>query len=165
MLQPALCIFNLISAVKGRIHEVDILLIHFFSGKLKSFSKTLEMDHLPLAQEADHIVDIRIIRQPQNIFIRDTGFLLCCHVLGQIGNNIALNRQRSSGEGKTAGRCWVDPGCPVNEICVKTCGFNLFLCQIPGQLVDNGADHFQMSKFFCTCMGVKKEPGANIITA
>lgn len=62
--------------IKCRIHIVDVFLVQFFTKKLNRFAKTLEMNDFTFAKEFDHIVDIRIIAEPQNIVIRYSGFLL-----------------------------------------------------------------------------------------
>ena len=39
------------------------------------FAKTLEMDHLPLPEELDDIVDIRIVRQTEDVVVSYPCFL------------------------------------------------------------------------------------------
>lgn len=41
-------------------------------------AKALEMDNLALAQEADHIIDVRIVGQTEDVVISEAGFLLWC---------------------------------------------------------------------------------------
>ncbi len=65
--------------VEAGVDIVNVFLIHPFLGKAEAFAKTLEMNDLTRPQELDHIVDIRIIRQAQNIVVGDTGFLFCCN--------------------------------------------------------------------------------------
>ena len=55
--------------IDGRIHEIHILLIQFLPQQLHSLAEPLEMNDLPLPQEPDHIVYIRIIRKTQNVVI------------------------------------------------------------------------------------------------
>ena len=45
----------------------------------------------------------------------------------------------------------------IDEIGIKAGSFDLILRQITGQLVNDGADHFQMPEFFCACKRVKME--------
>ena len=47
--------------VECRIGQINIFLIHLFLCQTYPLAKTLEVDDLPFPQEADHIVDIRII--------------------------------------------------------------------------------------------------------
>ena len=64
--------------IHGRIHPVYIALIQLFPQQLHGFAESLEVDDLPLTQEFDHIVHIRIIGQPQDIVIGGAGLLLWC---------------------------------------------------------------------------------------
>ena len=66
----------LILQVDGRVHEIHILMIQLFPQQLHGLTEALEVDNLPLPQEFDHIVNIRVIRQPQNVIIRGPGLLL-----------------------------------------------------------------------------------------
>ena len=67
------------SLVKGRIEIVDILFVQFVFGQAQSLAEALEVDDLPLPQEADHVVHIRVITETQDIVIGEAGFLLCCN--------------------------------------------------------------------------------------
>ena len=61
--------------IERGIHIVNILLIQFFPEQLHGFSETLEMHDFPLPQELDHIIDIGIIRQSENVIVGDPSFL------------------------------------------------------------------------------------------
>lgn len=61
------------------VHAVHIALIEPFPQKLDGFAKSLEVHDLPLPQELDHIVHIRIVTEPKNVVIRDSRLLLCCN--------------------------------------------------------------------------------------
>ena len=69
---------DLILDIEGRIHEVYILLIQFFTQQLHGFAEALEVNDLPLPQEFNDIINVRIIGQTQDIVIGDAGLLLCC---------------------------------------------------------------------------------------
>ena len=62
--------------IKRRVHIVYVLLIQFFPKQLNCLAKTLEVYDFPFPEELDHIVYVRIVRQPQNIVIGDPSFLL-----------------------------------------------------------------------------------------
>ena len=62
--------------VKGWVHGVNILLIQLFPQLLDAFAKPLEVDDLPFPEELDHITDIRVIAEPQDIVISHPGLLL-----------------------------------------------------------------------------------------
>ena len=61
------------------VHIVDITLIQFLTKVLNRFTEALEMDNFPFPEEANDIVDIRIITEPKNIIVGDPGFLFCCN--------------------------------------------------------------------------------------
>ena len=62
--------------IDGRIHEIHILPVQLLPQELHGFAKPLEMDDLPLPQEADDVVDIRVIADAQDIVIGHPGLLL-----------------------------------------------------------------------------------------
>lgn len=63
------------SQVNCGIHIIDVLLIQAFPQILASFAKALEMDDLPLPEEFDDVIDIRVVRQPQDVVIGRAGLL------------------------------------------------------------------------------------------
>ena len=60
--------------VERGIDIVNVLLVHFFLGNAQPFAKALEMNDLSLPQEFDHVVDVRVVAQTQDIVIGDPGF-------------------------------------------------------------------------------------------
>ena len=62
--------------IDGGVHAVHILLVQLLPKLFNGLAETLEMDNLPLPQEPDHIVDVRIVGKPQDIIIGHPGFLL-----------------------------------------------------------------------------------------
>ena len=62
--------------IKGRVGGVNIALVQLFPEQLGSLPEALEVDDLPLPQELDHIVHIRVIGQPQDVVVRYPCFLL-----------------------------------------------------------------------------------------
>ena len=85
---------------------------------------------------------------------------ICCKILGQIGHGIALDRHACSGPGKPGGCSGIDADCVIHKIGGKWRVLNLGFADVPSELVDNGPDHFQVSQFLCTWMGVRMTPGA-----
>lgn len=116
------------------------------------------MDDFPLTEEFDDIVDIRVIRKTKNIVIGDSCLLLCGKVLNKISHGISLDLHGCCGVGETGSGGGVDTGGVIHEVGRKGTVLNLAVFQIPGQLMDDGADHFQVSQFFCTCIEVKMKP-------
>lgn len=48
--------------VEGRVGEIDVFGVQFFLAEAQTFSKSLEVHDLPLPQESDDIVYIRVVR-------------------------------------------------------------------------------------------------------
>ena len=65
--------------VECGVGEIDILAVHLFLAQPQTLAEALEVDDLPLPQEADHVVHIRVITETQDIVIGEAGFLLCCN--------------------------------------------------------------------------------------
>lgn len=114
------------------------------------------MDNFPFPQEADNVTYIWIVGQAQDIIISEAGFLLCCHILSQIGNNISSDLHGRGRPGITGGELRIYAGGMVHKIGVKTGGSDLLLTQVTGELVDQSSNHFQVTQFFCTYQGGKK---------
>ena len=62
--------------IEGRVHKVHILLIQLLPQQLHCLTKALEVHDLPLPEELDHVIHIRVIGQPQNVVIGDPCLLL-----------------------------------------------------------------------------------------
>lgn len=65
-------------AVKGGVVEIDVFLIHLLFTEPQTFTETLEVYDLPLPQEANDVVHVRIVTQTQNVVVGFSGFLFCC---------------------------------------------------------------------------------------
>ena len=52
-----------------RIHVVYIFLVQFLPEQLNGFAEPLEVNNFPFTQEFDHVIHIRVIRNPQDIII------------------------------------------------------------------------------------------------
>lgn len=115
------------------------------------FTEALEVDNLSLAQEVNGVVHIGIIAEPQDVIIGHPGLLLRSQILCQVRDHIALDTDACRVPGRTGGSCRIDAGCVVQEIRGKAALLNLFLCEIPSQLVYDGSDHLQVPQFLGTC--------------
>lgn len=111
------------------------------------------MDDLPLPQEADGCDDIGVIDETKDVIVGSAGFLLGGHVLAQVGDGITSGLHGGRGEGHAAGGLRPDANGVIDEVGCEAGIFDLFDGEIPGELVDDGADHLQMSQLL----------GANII--
>lgn len=61
--------------VDGGVHEIHVFLIQLFPQKLDGLAEPLEMHDLPLPEEFDYVIHIRIVGQPQDVVVGHPGFL------------------------------------------------------------------------------------------
>ena len=71
------------------------------------------------------------------------------HILGQVGNGVALDGHAGGGPGEAGGCCGVDASRMVDEIWGKGGILDLGIGELTGELVDDSPHHFQMPEFFC----------------
>ena len=62
--------------IDGGIHEIHILPIQFLPEELNGLPEALEMNDLPLPEKTDHIVDIGIVAEPQDVVVGYPSLLL-----------------------------------------------------------------------------------------
>lgn len=74
---------------------------------------------------------------------------ICRQILRQISDQVALTGHTGGAVGESGGGGGVDTGGAVYEVGVKSGSLDLLIRQVPGQLMDDGADHFQMAKLLC----------------
>ena len=65
--------------VKRRVGKVDVFLVHLLLGQTHRLAEALEVNDLPLTQEADDVVYIWVVGKAQNVVIGEAGFLFCCN--------------------------------------------------------------------------------------
>ena len=80
---------------------------------------------------------------------------ICGQVLRQVGNQVPFHRHAGGAPGEARGGGGLDPGGPIHEVGIESRGLDLVLRQVPGQLVDNGADHLQVPQFLGPQRAVK----------
>ena len=135
------------SLVEAGVHIVDVLLAKTILHQPQSLAEALEMDDLSRPQEADGIGDVRVIGETEDVVIGDPGLLLGGQVLREVGNGVAGDLHGSGGPGVAGGKLGEDPGGVIHKISLKARVLDLLLRQVPGQLVDDGPHHFQVSQF------------------
>ena len=140
-----------------RVHIVYVFLIQLFTQQLTCLAEPLEMDDLPLPQEFDDIIDIGIVAEPQNVVIGGPCFLLGSQVLGEVCHRVAFDGHRRGVPGESSGCSGVNAYCMIDEVRGKGAVLNLLIAEIPGQLMDDGPDHLQVSQFLCTQSGLTME--------
>lgn len=69
----------LFSFVKGRVHIVDVFLVHLVLRQPQALAEALEVDDFPGPKEFDGVADVRVIGEAENVVIGYTGFLLWCN--------------------------------------------------------------------------------------
>ena len=108
------------------------------------FAEPLEVYDLPFAQKPDSVTDVWVIAQAQDIVVGYASFLLRRQVLGKISDHIPSHLHGGGAPGRAGGGGGVDAGGVVHKIGVKACCADLLVSQVPGQLMDDSADHLQM---------------------
>ena len=78
-------------------------------------------------------------------------------ILRQVCNGVALDLHTGGCPGEAGGGSRVDASRVVHEIGSKGRVLDLGVGQLPGELVDDGSDHLQVSQLLCTNKGVKME--------
>ena len=81
---------------------------------------------------------------------------ICGQVFREVCDGVAGDLHGGGGPGEAGGELGEDPGGVVHEVGFKSGILDLLLCQVPGQLVNDGPHHLQMTQFLCTHIGVKK---------
>lgn len=92
------------------------------------------------------------------------GCRLRSQILGQVGDGVALDGHAGGGPGEAGGGGGVYAGAVVDEVGGKGGVLDLGVGQLPGQLMDDGPDHFQVSQLLSTSIGVILTPGAHMVS-
>ena len=108
------------------------------------------MNHFPGAQEFKGFTYFRVFDDTDQVIIGGPGLLLRGQVLVKIRDGISLGLEFAGIERHAGCSGWPQGSGVVDIIRVKPSGFCLFRSQVLGQLIDNGADHFQVCKLLCT---------------
>ena len=91
----------------------------------------------------------------------DTLFLhsrtICCKIFRKIGDGIALDRHGRGRPREARGCCGVYARGVVDKIRIKAALPHLLFGERAGELVNDRANHFQMTQFLSTHIGVKKD--------
>lgn len=145
-------------SVKRGIDRVDIFLIHFLKREAQSLAETLIVYDLPLAQETDDIVHIRIVAQAENIIIGHARLLLRSQVFIEVGDDITLDRHACRAPRETRGSRGVYSGSAIDKIGVKPGLLDLLNAHLSRKLVDDSAYHLKMAKLLCAYRSLRNVP-------
>ena len=148
-------VFNQVGlfGVKGRVKGVEVAGVDLILGDADSLAEPLEMDQLPFPQEADGVLDVGVVDQPEDVVVGKPRLLFRRHVFMQVGEGVAGDLERPGGEGDAGRRLGIDPGGVVDKIGGEPGLFDLFLGHATGQLIDQSADHFDMGQLFGADVG------------
>ena len=154
------------SAVEGRIGEVDVLLVHLLLGQTHRLAEALEVDDLPLPEEADDVIDVGVVAEPEDVVIGDSGLLFCGHIFAEVTDHVALDADAGGIPREAGGGSGVDAGGVIHKIRGKgRTAADLLVGEIPGELVDDGADHLQVPQLLGAYRGTKMAPKAQNLCA
>lgn len=81
------------------------------------------------------------------------GCALCCHILKQIGDRVALGLERCGSPGNAGGGLRIDAGRVIDKVGVKAALPDLLGREIAGELVDDCRDHFHVGEFLRADVG------------
>lgn len=143
-------------AVKGGVGEIDVFGIHFLLAQPQALAKALEVDDLPLPQEADDVVHVGIVAETQDVIVCDAGLLFRGKVLGEVGDHVAggLHASRAPGEAGSGGG--VDAGGVVYKVGGEGGVIaHLLVAQVPGELMDQGGYHLHVAQLLCAYIVAK----------
>lgn len=144
--------------VEGGVGKIDIFLVHAFFGSIDSLTKSLEVDDFPLPQESNDIVDIGVIGHTQNVVIGHPSLLLGGHIFRQVCDDIPLDADACGIPGGAGGGCGIYASGMIDKIGGEASVSQLLLGEVAGELVDDGADHLQVSQLLCSYRGSELTP-------
>ena len=107
------------------------------------------MDNLSCPQEADGVRHIGIPDCSEDVIVGRPGLLFRSHVFCKICDDIALGLELAGIERNAPGGLRPERRGMVDIIGAEAGVLNFFHGQVFGELIDDGADHFEMSEFFC----------------
>lgn len=136
--------------IKRRIGRIEILLIHLLNSAAKPLTEALIMDYFPLPQELYDVVYVWIVAEPQDVVIGRARLLLCRHVLGKVGDHVALHGHGCGVPRKARSRRWVYARRVVYEIRIKPGLSDLADAHRARELVHDGAYHLEVAELIGT---------------
>ena len=111
------------------------------------------MYDLALAQELYRVADLGIVNEAEYIIVCCPGLLFGGHIFAEVGYRVALGLERGRAEGDAGGGRGPDACGMVDKIILEALGLYLFDRQVAGQLIDDGAYHFEMGQLFGADIG------------
>lgn len=141
---------SFLTPVKLRIKSVEVFGVKALLNEPEGFTETLEMDNLSCPQEADGVRHIGIPDCSEDVIVGRPGLLFRSHVFCKICDDIALGLELAGIERNAPGGLRPERRGMVDIIGAEAGVLNFFHGQVFGELIDDGADHFEMSEFVGT---------------
>ena len=145
--------FSPAGLVEGGVADVEVLRVEVILRDAEGVAEALIMHDLALAEEFDHVVDVGVVGQTQDIVVGRARLLLGGEVLVKIGEDIALDadvlhikRHARRGDGVRAGGV-------IYEIRREWCSVDLLKREIFGKLMDYRRHHLEMRELFGAYVG------------
>ena len=130
--------------IEGWVADVEVFGVKVILRDAEGIAEALIMHDLALAEEFDHVVDVGVVRQTQDIVIGRARLLLSGEVLIKISEDIALDadvfhikRHSRCGDGIRAGGM-------IYEIRREGSSVDLLKREIFGELMDDRRHHLEM---------------------
>ena len=135
------------------INLEDLLAVHVALDVVQGLAEVLEVDHLALPEELQAILQVRIVGEPDQVLVGRPGFLLCSHILMQVGDWVAHGVDVGAAPGDTVGvaekQRIVPDGIVATVVRIPDLGDG----SPSGQLVDHGGDHLPVGQFLGADVG------------
>ena len=110
-------------------------------------AEALEVYDFPRAEEANRVIYVRVVRQPEDVVVSRARLLFRREVFRQVGDEVALDLHRRRAPRESRRRSRVYARGVVYEVRVKSGLLDLVFRQVPRQLVHDSTYHFQVSQF------------------
>ena len=140
--------------IKRRIEGVEVFRVELVGRDAQAFAEALVVHDLSFAQELDGVAHVGVIGEPQDVVVRDAGFLLGGEVLVQIGERVPGDGKGRGAERYAGCRDGVYAGGVVDKVGVESLLIDLLGGEVSCELVDDGADHLEVGELFGAYIGM-----------
>ncbi len=134
--------------IEGWVESIEVPVVQMIRDDTETFTKTLVMDNFTRPQKADCVSHVGIVGHSKNIVVGNAGFLFGGEVFMDVTDRVALYLHGCRSKWHAACVAGIDTVRVVHEISPVAALYDLLLRQVPGELMDDGAYHFQMGEFF-----------------
>ena len=139
--------------IKAWVYVVDVFLVQAVLGEAQAFTEALEVHDLARTQEFDDITHVRIVGKAQNVVIRHARLLFRSQVLCEVRDGVARDLHGARRPRVTRGELRENARRVVDKVRLEPSLLDLLLGQIARKLVNDRADHLEMSQLLCADRG------------